>query len=120
MACILLAEDDTDVRTTIAEALRQEGHAVTDVTTAEEAEERLRAGAWDVLVCSTHLRGGSARALGAAAAGYGAAVVFLTGDSASFPAPGGDGAAVLRKPFRLAELRQALEGARRPRPQMAD
>lgn len=120
MARILLAEDDADVRTTIAEVLRQDGHAVTDVATAEEAAEHLRGGAWNVLVCSTYLRGGAARGLGAAAAGRGAAVVFLTCDFASLPAPGGEGAAVLRKPFRLAELRQVLDGVLRPRPQMAD
>lgn len=120
MARILLAEDDVDVRTIIAEALRQDGHAVADVMTAGEAGEHMRAGAWDVLVCSTWLRGGTAHALSAAAARHGAAVVFLSGDCAPAPAPGCGDVPVLRKPFRLAELRHALEWALRSRPQMVD
>jgi len=57
MARILLVEDDADVRESYASRLKEEGHAVVAVATAEAALEQLHADTFDALVTDLLLPG---------------------------------------------------------------
>jgi len=53
--CVLLVEDEEDLRALIAEALTKEGFAVAEAPTGAEASERLRSFAYDAIVVDLKL-----------------------------------------------------------------
>jgi DNA-binding NtrC family response regulator len=59
MARILIADDETDFRSVIAEALREAGHDVVECSDGDEAHERLQAGPFDVILSDLRMPGRS-------------------------------------------------------------
>jgi DNA-binding NtrC family response regulator len=59
MARIILADDERDFRTSVAEAFRSSGHEVSECSTADEALARIRKGSVDVLLTDLRMPGRS-------------------------------------------------------------
>jgi DNA-binding NtrC family response regulator len=59
MARIILADDERDFRTAVAEAFRSSGHEVSECSTADEAMARIRKGSVDVLLTDLRMPGRS-------------------------------------------------------------
>jgi DNA-binding NtrC family response regulator len=57
MARIILADDERDFRTSVAEAFRSSGHEVSECSTADEALARIRKGSVDVLLTDLRMPG---------------------------------------------------------------
>jgi DNA-binding response OmpR family regulator len=109
---ILFVEDEELLRFQIAEMLRELGHQVEAVGTSEDAMLVLGRRAVDVLIADVGLPGmsGDVFAAEARAIQPSIRVIFATG-RAGIPAPRDPGSPVLlRKPFGLKELEEALRG----------
>jgi CheY-like chemotaxis protein len=101
---IFIVEDDPDVRTSIAEILRDEGYDVGEFSNLDDTLRELRAGARPCVILMDLLMPGMTgqeflEALRGDAALCEIHVVMITG--ARTPAPGIE---VLRKPFDLSDL----------------
>ncbi|WP_167784670.1 ATP-binding protein [Ramlibacter rhizophilus] len=113
---ILVVEDDPLVASVVAPVLEGDGHALELLSSADAALERLAAGAdYDVLFTDVVMPGtlnglDLARWVHEHRPGIG--VLVATGYTPHDP---GKGAPVLRKPYRIAELRQALVTVARAR-----
>ncbi|HKQ70881.1 MAG TPA: response regulator [Polyangiaceae bacterium] len=118
MSQVFVTEDDPDVRTSIAEILREEGYDVREFPNGEETLRALKAGGRPSVVLVDLLMPEMSgqefvEALRSDPSLAGIAVVMITGARATF-----DDVEVLRKPFELEELVSAVErhcgGAARP------
>ncbi|MGE7419030.1 ATP-binding protein [Methylobacterium tarhaniae] len=108
---ILLVDDDIQVRSTAAAMLQEMGHAVVATSSGTEALQLLARGdGVDLLLADYAMPGmtGGELATRAAAARPDLRVLLMTGyaDAAALP----NNALVLRKPFTLADLAQAVRG----------
>jgi signal transduction histidine kinase len=110
-AAILVVEDETALAAAVADALRDEGYAVEHAADGEEALGRMKAGAFDLVICDLkmpRLDGPSFfRALAADDPALAKRVIFVTGDVAGTEAEAflaSSGCRWLAKPFRLADL----------------
>ncbi|MCQ8242054.1 PAS domain-containing protein [Rhizosaccharibacter radicis] len=111
LATVLLVEDDSLIRLSTADILRDGGYEVREAESADEALDWLRNGTADVLVTDLNLPGTSGDTLAARVRAMRPAtgVVFATGDAGSITRPT-DGARVLNKPFSPEELLDAVAG----------
>ena len=108
MARILLVEDDVDVRTVIERALTDHGHQVAAASDCAAAVEVMLGVELDLVITDVSLPDGSGRRLAQAAASRNIPTLYITGDFAHMTALEAEGAFLLRKPFRLQELRDAV------------
>jgi two-component system cell cycle response regulator CpdR len=115
MASILLAEDDTSLRTFLARALKKAGHDVAAVGDGAEALALVQGKAFDLLLSDIVMPGLDGIALSREAGRLHPAmrIMFITGFAAVAlnernGAP--RGAHVLSKPFHLKDLVAEVEG----------
>lgn len=108
---ILVVEDNADALQVVCDLFGLLGHAATAAADAEQAWELLRRQEFDVLFTDISLPGMSGLALARQARCLrpGLRVIFSSGYGSDWPDSGiGFPAAVLRKPYDLAELQAAL------------
>jgi DNA-binding response OmpR family regulator len=108
MPSILLVEDADDVRDVIALALTDAGHQVAVATEFASALAILAREAPDLVITNVVLPGGNSRGLAQAAGAQRIPVLYITGDFAHMARLEAEGACLLRKPFRLQELHDAV------------
>ncbi len=109
--CILLVEDDEDIRLSAAELLQEMGHTVRDVPSAEAAQEALAAGRFDVLFTDVSLPGLSGLELARQAARQHPGMRVLVASGHHLAGDTEDsvpGAVLLPKPYTLTQLQSAL------------
>src|SRR5215470_3076725 len=125
MARILIADDEEGTRTLVARALKQDGHEVMTACDGAEALELLarEQGAFELLLTDIRMpvMDGIALALAAARDHPAVTILLMTGYADQRERAHGLDALihdVLTKPFSLADMRSAVEGALRisPRP----
>lgn len=110
MAIILLAEDDTALRTFLQNALRRAGHVVTACADGEEALAAVERGPYELLVADIVMPGldGIELAQRAGAKLPNMKILFITGFAAvamhARKLGGNRDAKILSKPFHLKEL----------------
>lgn len=109
MASILLAEDDSSLRSFLERALERAGHGVRVCADGVEAERALEDGPYDLLLTDIVMPGvdGIEVARRAAQMFPGMRIMFITGFAAVALSPGSRaprGAKVLSKPIHLREL----------------
>jgi len=115
-ASILVVEDEAKLASAVVEALRDAGYLVEHASDGEEALKRVRAQAFDLVICDLKMPrlDGKAfyRMLSAAAPGLSKRVIFVTGDVAGTDAETflkESGCRWLAKPFRLGDLLRAVK-----------
>jgi two-component system cell cycle response regulator CpdR len=118
MARILIAEDEEGTRTLVARALKQDGHEVTTACDGAEALELLarEQGAFELLLTDIRMpvMDGIALALAAARDHPAVTILLMTGYADQRERAHGLDALihdVLTKPFSLADMRSAVDGA---------
>jgi len=114
MTKILLAEDDSSLRTFLAAALRRAGHDVQDHEDGEGALEALEREVFDLLLTDIVMPGLDGIELARRGAELDPAmkIVFITGFAAvalSSGAPTPAGSKILSKPFHLREIVDEVE-----------
>lgn len=114
MANILLAEDDSSMRSFLGRALERAGHGVRICADGFEAEDALDDGPYDLLLTDIVMPGpdGIEVARRAAQRFPGMRIMFITGFAAVALSPGArapEGAKVLAKPIHLRELVAEVE-----------
>jgi CheY-like chemotaxis protein len=107
---ILLVEDDELIRANTAEMLKELGHVIIEVGSAEEAIPVLESTPIDTLITDVSLPGMSGDKLAAKARDMrpGIRIVFATGKADKDEIPGHADATLLRKPYGQAGLAAAL------------
>jgi two-component system, cell cycle response regulator CpdR len=118
MARILIADDEEGTRTLVARALKQDGHEVMTACDGAEALELLahEHGAFELLLTDIRMpvMDGIALALAAARDHPDVTILLMTGYADQRERAHGLDALihdVLTKPFSLADMRSAVEGA---------
>ena len=118
MARILIADDEEGTRTLVARALKQDGHEVMTACDGAEALELLarEQGAFELLLTDIRMpvMDGIALALAAARDHPAVAILLMTGYADQRERAHGLDALihdVLTKPFSLADMRSAVDGA---------
>lgn len=116
-AAILLVDDDEDLRHVLASALMTQGYQVTEAEDGPAALTALEAGTPDLAVIDYAMPGmtGAELAQRISAQWPALPIIFASGfsDTAAVEAAMGGGAVMLRKPFRVDELLDAVETALR-------
>ena len=108
--CILVVEDDEQVRHLLAEGIAIEGYDVEMVRSGPDALTRDDLASFDVAVVDLSLPGGlDGWSIADYCAGLGIGVVVITGNPDHYHRLLGSGHAFLRKPFRLPELVAEIE-----------
>jgi DNA-binding NtrC family response regulator len=112
--CVLLADDDDQIRAVFGRCLRGAGFRVLEAASGEAAWELARrcGDGIDVLVTDVEMpgMGGAALAIRLDAETPGLPVIYVTGNPGSISAASLDaGALVLLKPLDLDDLREAVE-----------
>lgn len=115
-AAILLVEDETPLAVAVAEALREAGYLVEHASDGEQALQKVRRKAFDLVICDLkmpRLDGQTFfRMLATAAPALSRRVLFVTGDVAGTDAGSfleRSGCRWLAKPFRLADLLKSVK-----------
>lgn len=115
VANVLLVDDDEDLRSVLASALRAQGHQVREACDGPSAIEALNAELPEIAVLDFAMPGMNGAELGKLVLERWPAlpVLFATGysDTAAMEAAMGGNVAMLRKPFRVDELLRALDDA---------
>jgi CheY-like chemotaxis protein len=113
---ILLVEDDEDIRASARELLEVLGYDVRAVSSAEEAQEALATGGFDVLFTDVSLPGMSGVELAREAVRQrpGLRVIIASGHGSAVATGGGElaEAVLLPKPYALEQIQSALEQVR--------
>ena len=110
-ASILVVDDEAALAAAVTDALRDAGYTVDHAADGEEALEKVKAGAFDLVICDLkmpRLDGPSFyRSLSTAVPSLARRVIFVTGDVAGTEAEAfltSSGCRWLAKPFRLGDL----------------
>jgi signal transduction histidine kinase/CheY-like chemotaxis protein len=114
-ASVLVVEDEAALAAAVIEALRDAGYAVEHASDGEVGLKRVKAHAFDAVICDLKMPrlDGKAfyRMLAAVAPGLAKRVIFVTGDVAGTDAEAfleESGCRWLAKPFRLADVLRAV------------
>ena len=114
-ASILVVEDEAKLASAVVDALRDAGYLVDHAPNGEEALNKVKGQAFDLVICDLKMprMDGKAfyRMLSAAAPGLSKRVIFVTGDVAGTDAEKfleDSGCRWLAKPFRLGDLLRAV------------
>ena len=114
-ASVLVVEDEAALANAVTDALRDAGYLVEHASDGEEALARIKAQAFDAVICDLRMPRLDGKAfyktLSAGTPGLAKRVIFVTGDVAGTDAEGfleQSGCRWLAKPFRLAELLRVL------------
>ena len=117
---ILIVDDESDIRETLAEILTAARHRVDTVSSGRDALERMAAQRYDVILTDLRMPDLDGRALFQEIErrwpGHGARVVFVTGDtltSASRDFVAESGRPVIEKPFLPSEVRRVVSESTR-------
>jgi DNA-binding response OmpR family regulator len=108
---ILLVEDEFDVRETISFLLRENGYIVDTVSTATDAQTRLIADRYAVVITDWKLPDGDGTLIADWASQLGAKSVVMSGHLGAMPGGRADGHPTLMKPFRSRQLLEAVQEA---------
>lgn len=109
---VLIIEDDTDSRESLANALEDAGFSVEQAANGDTALERFRNGErFDVALLDVHLPGPPTEEMLARLQGAGARVIVLSADSSARVLALARQAKLLRKPLDLDELEAAVKEA---------
>jgi signal transduction histidine kinase len=115
-ASVLVVEDEAALATAVIDALRDSGYVVEHAMDGEDALEKVKGTAFDVVVCDLKMPrlDGKAfyRALSVATPRLAKRVIFVTGDVAGTEAEKfleGSGCRWLAKPFRLGDLLRTIK-----------
>lgn len=111
MARVLLVEDNEFVRDVLCSEIEAAGHRVDCVSRRRDAEAALGQAAYDLLVCDMQLPDGSGHDLIVRAGKSGMRAVAMSGvlDDIAAQLAAAPWATSLQKPFRLTDLRKALD-----------
>ena len=109
MACILLVEDDANVRLLLEHVLCGEGHDVDPVATVQQALSRLQQRGYDLVVADGKLPDGTGMTVGDAASAEGIRTLIITGFALQLPRDELSRFDYLLKPVRPAELLRAID-----------
>jgi DNA-binding response OmpR family regulator len=114
MTCILVVEDESDIREMLVEVLRDEGFQIIEAATADAAVELLNLAGLGLVVTDINLPGrrdGIDLALAARRVHPGIPVVFMSGKPTKLAQAHtlSDPAAFLQKPFSFRTLVGAVE-----------
>ncbi len=109
MACILLVEDDANVRLLLEHVLCGEGHDVDPVATVQQALSRLQQRGYDLVVADGKLPDGTGMTIGDAATADGVRTLIITGFALQLPREELMRFDYLLKPVRPAELVKAID-----------
>jgi PAS domain S-box-containing protein len=111
-ATILIVDDDADVRRVLVESVESLGHRVVEADSGTTALERLRCEHFDLLVVDFAMPGmtGAEVAEAARADRSNLPILFVSGysDTDAIERAAGRQARILRKPFLMADLQNAL------------
>jgi signal transduction histidine kinase/CheY-like chemotaxis protein len=114
-ASVLVVEDEAALASAVADALRDVGYLVEHASDGEEALARIKAQAFDAVICDLKMPRLDGKAfyktLAAGTPGLARRVIFVTGDVAGTDAEAfleQSGCRWLAKPFRLGELLRVL------------
>jgi two-component system cell cycle sensor histidine kinase/response regulator CckA len=114
-ASILVVEDEAKLASAVIDALRDVGYLVDHAADGEEALNKVKAEAFDLVICDLKMPRVDGMAfygmLSAAAPGLSKRVIFVTGDVAGTDAETflkASGCRWLAKPFRLGDLLRAV------------
>ena len=114
-ASVLVVEDEAALASAVADALRDVGYLVEHASDGEEALARVKAQAFDAVICDLKMPRLDGKAfyktLAAGTPGLARRVIFVTGDVAGTDAEAfleQSGCRWLAKPFRLGELLRVL------------
>jgi two-component system, cell cycle sensor histidine kinase and response regulator CckA len=108
---VLLADDDPDVRETIKTVLELDRHEVTTATNGREALDQFAPGKFDVVITDYQMPEMTGDQLALAIKRIAAAqpVVMVTAHAGMLPSPIPGVDALILKPFRIADLREAMK-----------
>ena len=109
MARILLVEDHHVLYRMLCEAIEDAGHEAECVQTKTEAEAKLTASAYDLVICDVRLPDGSGHDLASRAADLGIRTLLMTGHPDEATALTISRVAHLQKPFRLIDFITFIE-----------
>src|SRR5262249_8696556 len=114
-AAILVVEDEARLASAVVDALQDSGYVVQHAADGEEALEKVRSDAFDLVICDLKMPRMDGKAfykrLSAAAPGLARRVIFVTGDVAGTEAGtflDESGCRWLAQPFRLWDLLRAV------------
>jgi CheY-like chemotaxis protein len=114
-AAILVVEDEARLASAVVDALRDSGYLVQHAADGEEALDRVKSDAFDLVICDLKMPRMDGkrfyRMLSAAAPRLATRVIFVTGDVAGTDAEkflDESGCPWLAKPFRLGDLLRAV------------
>jgi CheY-like chemotaxis protein len=115
MTCLLLVEDDADVRMVMEHVLFDAGYEVEATDTSEDGRDRLQCRRYDLVLADAKLPDGTGMAVADEARENGTRALIITGYAFSLPYGVMDRYEVFLKPIRPSELlhivEQALGGA---------
>jgi CheY-like chemotaxis protein len=115
---ILLVDDDNNLRELLAQALQAQGHLVRQASDGASALAALAEELPDVAILDFAMPGmnGAELAVRVAERWSGLPIIFASGfaDTAAIEAATGGRAPIIRKPFHVEELRQAMQKVLKP------
>lgn len=108
MSCILVVEDDTDVKSVVTDFLQAAGHDVLSAASAEQARPLLAQGEVDLALIDCLMKGEQGTSLAEHAAELGIPAILTSGDPHYLEASGEHSLTFLPKPFRLRDLEELI------------
>jgi two-component system OmpR family response regulator len=106
---ILIVEDDSEIRTLIAEFLEDCGYRVASANERDPGADIMRALRPSLVIADVKLRGGNGNDLAGLARAMDIPILLISGDPNTIERRQGDGAEFMAKPFRLAELQAKVK-----------
>jgi DNA-binding response OmpR family regulator/DNA-binding CsgD family transcriptional regulator len=106
---ILFVDDEEEIRFLMDNVLRSAGYEVDTVETASDARSHVASRSYDLVIADNRLGDGSGITIANEAAGRGMKTVIISGYAISLSATDAASHEILMKPFRPAELLEAVE-----------
>lgn len=113
VACIVLVEDDRDVRLIVEHVLIDAGHRVDTAAAVESGCALLRQKRYDLVIADAKLPDGTGMDVADCATAAGVRAFIITGYAFTLPPAASARYEILLKPLRPAEIVEAVERALR-------